>query len=146
MIKPTREELLDFSTLDDDMLFHLIAARQVKGLEALFDRYAARLYSFIRSKGMEAEQATQLTEAVFLKIWTIKEEQIPAPEHFVAWFEEQLRDCTLQMFDQEGQSITGLELSSQSTFTDIIPLSVIEHLLEQAYASKGERVGGSTAS
>ncbi|GEM_PF-3401999 len=146
MIKPTREELLNFSTLDDDMLLHLIAARQVKGLETLFDRYASRLYSIIRSKGMEAEQATQLIEAVFLKIWTIKEEQIPAPEHFVAWFEEQLRDCMLQMFNREGQFIKGLDLSSQSTFTDSGFLSVKEHLLEKAHASKGERVGGSAAS
>jgi len=146
MIKPTRAELLDFSTLDDDMLLHLIAARQVKGLEAFFDRYASLLYGFIKTKGMDAEQAAQLTEAVFLKIWAINEEQIPTPEQFSAWFEEQLRDCLLQMFDQSRYSMTGLDLSPKSTVMDVLPLSVKEHLLEQARAPKGETLGESTAS
>jgi len=146
MIKPTRAELLDFSTLDDDMLLHLIAARQVEGLEAFFDRYAPLLYGFIKSKGMDAEKAAQLTEAVFLKVWTINEEQIPTPDQFSAWFEDQLRECLPQMLDQLRQSMTGLDLLSKSTVMDILPLSVKEHLLEQARASKSETLGESTAS
>ena len=121
MIKPTREELLDFSSLDDDMLLELIAAHQVKGLEAFYDRYAAYVFSVVKNLYGDLSKATAFTQDVFLKIWTVSQASLPAKDNIHAWLDSNILQCLQHYAVEESLSTTEKRES--------LPISVKEELL-----------------
>ncbi len=123
MIKPTREEFLDFSPLDDDMLLQLIEARQIKGWEAFYDRYSPYVYGAAICSELSPQEAEEIVEKVFLRVWSINPQHIPSLENFPIWFETILADY-LSINERVG-------FAQRATIQKPVPKAVKDQLLEK---------------
>jgi RNA polymerase sigma-70 factor (ECF subfamily) len=60
---------LDYSTLDDIVLIHLIVLARTEALSALYDRYGRLVYSLALNIVGDQATAEEITQDVFLRIW-----------------------------------------------------------------------------
>jgi RNA polymerase sigma-70 factor (ECF subfamily) len=72
-------------TLPEQQLIDLLAARDVKGLEYLYDRYASALYGVILRIVGDQERSEELLQEVFLRIWERARHYDPAKGRLFTW-------------------------------------------------------------
>jgi RNA polymerase sigma-70 factor (ECF subfamily) len=65
----------------------LVAAAQADpaAFEALYDAYLPRVYRFLAARAVSPEEATDLTQAVFVKAWQSLDRFKPGPTPFASW-------------------------------------------------------------
>jgi len=61
---------VDYNALDDEALVERIAAREVRALEAVYDRYSRPIFSLALKILGEREIAEEVVQEVFLRLWT----------------------------------------------------------------------------
>lgn len=57
-------------TIPEQELIELLASRDVKGLEYLYDRYSAALYGVIHRIVGVQERSEEILQETFLRIWS----------------------------------------------------------------------------
>jgi len=65
----TLKKIFRSAASNEKDLIKKIAKRNLRALEALYDKYAEIVYSLMLAAGKEKERAAQLTENIFLQIW-----------------------------------------------------------------------------
>jgi RNA polymerase sigma-70 factor (ECF subfamily) len=69
---------------DEKNLFALMAAGDESAFRQIFDHYATRVYPFLLSKTKSEDLARELTQEIFIKLWTVRE-QLASVEHHSAY-------------------------------------------------------------
>jgi RNA polymerase sigma-70 factor (ECF subfamily) len=76
---------LDYVTAGDDRLVSLLAGRDVRALEALYDRYGDYVYSVSLRVVGDAQLAEDIAQEVFLRLWRRPDLFDAGRGRFVTW-------------------------------------------------------------
>lgn len=72
-------------TIPEQELIELLASRDVKGLEYLYDRYSAALYGVIHRIVGVQERSEEILQETFLRIWERVRHYDPAKGRLFTW-------------------------------------------------------------
>jgi RNA polymerase sigma-70 factor (family 1) len=78
-------ELLAKPLYDDGTLFHQIASGDEHAFQQIFERFRSRLLSYLIRVTKSPEEAKELTQEIFLKLWINRESLagIESPQHYI---------------------------------------------------------------
>lgn len=75
----------DFSTLDDGRLAERVAAGDARAIAVLYDRYATPAFSLALHLGGDPQQAAEIVERTFARVWADASRFDPRQGRFGTW-------------------------------------------------------------
>jgi len=78
-------EFLEKRLNDDSSLFRQIASGDERAFQQIFEQFRSRLLSYLTRITKSPEEAKELTQEIFLKLWINREDlaRIDSPEHYI---------------------------------------------------------------
>lgn len=87
---------------NDEELFHLVQKKNRNALEVLYDRYGKLVYSYAyKFSNNQVEMAKEITQLVFLRLWTTKSSYEASKGKFVNWLLTITRNICLDYVKKE---------------------------------------------
>lgn len=77
--------ILDYARALDEELVGLIAERDERALERLYEKYGRAIYSLVLRMLRDPARAEEISQEVFLKVWRRPESYAPGRGLFVTW-------------------------------------------------------------
>ena len=93
---------MDYKKLDDEALMRLIALAQEQALGALYDRYGRLVYSLAFNATGDPGLAEEITQDVFLRVWSKAETYNPKQGKVVTWMSSIARYRAIDLIRQRG--------------------------------------------
>lgn len=89
--------------LDDATLFEKIQTGSAEAFEVLYDRYNGLVYTFALRSCNDIELANEITQDVFVRLWTTSAEYRPELSQFRTWILTITRRITYDKLRQQGK-------------------------------------------
>jgi RNA polymerase sigma-70 factor (ECF subfamily) len=93
---------VDYKKLDDEALMRLIAHAQEPALGALYDRYGRLVFSLALNTTGDTGLAEEITQDVFLRVWSKAETYHPEQGKVVTWMSSIARYRAIDLIRQRG--------------------------------------------
>lgn len=119
----TRESKIESAMIELDQLLAAVKARESNALQRLYDRFGQQVYSLAYAVAQNREAAEEITQDVFLKLWT-KVENYEPNTNFRAWLLRMTRNQAIDHLRRERKHIEGSvvwvmdDLGGPSNFPD----------------------------
>jgi RNA polymerase sigma-70 factor (ECF subfamily) len=92
---------MEIRNLDDESLLRLIARSQENALSELYDRYNRLVYSVALNTLGSPEQAEEVTQDVFLRVWRKAATYQPEQGKVITWIASIARNCAIDMLRRQ---------------------------------------------
>jgi RNA polymerase sigma-70 factor (ECF subfamily) len=114
--------ILDYARALDEELIGLIAQRDERALERLYERYGRAIYSLVLRMLHDPSRAEEVSQEVFLKVWRRPDSYSPGRGPFVTWLlsvahhraVDELRARRHDTLPIDGADGGGLEIVDES--------------------------------
>ncbi len=93
---------MDYKLLDDEALMRLISHAQEQALGALYDRYNRLVYSMAFNTTGDSGLAEEITQDVFLRVWSKAETYRSEQGKVVTWMSSITRYRAIDLLRQRG--------------------------------------------
>src|SRR5512139_4027398 len=104
---------MDFTRLNDETLLRLIARSQEPALSELYDRYSRLVYSVALNTLSNAEQAEEVTQDVFVRVWEKARTYQAEHGRVVTWLTSIARHRSIDIFRQLRSHHGNLQVAWQ---------------------------------
>jgi RNA polymerase sigma-70 factor, ECF subfamily len=111
---------LDYSTLSDEALIHLIVQRRPDAISALYDRYNRLVFSLALNVVGDRETAEEITQDVFYRVWENAESYRSEQAKVTTWMTSITRYRSIDILRKrktrpESDSLEWAEASSSTS-------------------------------
>jgi RNA polymerase sigma-70 factor (ECF subfamily) len=105
---------LDYTTLQDDILIHLVAAGKTEALSVLYDRYARLIFGLALNTIGDEHLAEEITQDVYVRVWEKAASYKSEHGKVVTWIASIARYRAIDLYRQrnvrpEGHSVRWAE-------------------------------------
>ena len=112
---------MDYTRLNDEALLQLIAHSQEPALSELYDRYNRLVYSVALNALSDAEQAEEVTQDVFMRVWEKARTYQAEHGRVVTWLTSIARHRSIDIFRQLRSHHGNLQVAWQDIETTDLP-------------------------
>lgn len=105
--------------LTDHELMQLIRNGKNKALSILYDRYGALVYSFAIKAVRDEPTARDISQAVFMRLWTTESEYNPEKGRFTSWLLTITRNITMDYIRKQRRDASGLVQLTEQRFNEL---------------------------
>lgn len=117
--------------LTDQELMQHIRNGKNKALSVLYDRYGSLVYSFAIKAVRDESTARDISQAVFMRLWTTESEYDPDKGRFTSWLLTITRNITMDHIRKQRREASGLVHITDERFNELpdqLGLSPEEHV------------------
>lgn len=117
--------------LTDQELMQQIRNGKNKALSVLYDRYGALVYSFAIKAVRDEPTARDISQAVFMRLWTTESEYDPDKGRFTSWLLTITRNITMDHIRKQRRDASGLVQLTEGQINELpdqLGLSPEEHV------------------
>ncbi len=102
--------MMKLEKMSDEGLMQLVSAREAEAFQALYDRYAGRVFAFLRRHCGDSGLAEDLLQETFWRVWLSARTFDPSRGDFCRWiYRVALNVSRNEMFRRRNRRECGLE-------------------------------------
>lgn len=125
---------MDYALFDDETLVRLVAAQDVRALEALYARYSRPIFSLALKILGDRELVEEVVQEVFLRLWTRAQGFDPQRGKLLSWLLTITHHRAVdELRRRRGQAeVAGLrDQQAAAEVADTDPSSSLDHVVER---------------